>query len=217
MDIFGSIKRFAGDIFDRPKTIEPGVYGPGGSPTGSGVGQAQQILSDIDPGLNATRETIFLAEGTWDPVSQSPDYSMRFGDQPGAGTLDITQPHPMDTRGSGYGSSYASNASGAYQFMAGGSAPTWQEMNNGSNAVMSPSNQDAAAERLISERTNYDTDEPFRDQAHELSGQWASIPNRSGRSSYGQPVKDLDNLSAFHEDRMDYWERERNHDVWSRR
>ena len=140
---------------------------------------------------------------------------MRFGDVVGEGSLDVTGPHPLDVRGSRYGSGYRSNASGAYQFM--GDNNTWEEMNDGTNAVMSVANQDAAAERLIRERTDYDFEQPFDGQSHELSGQWASIGNRSGRSDYGQPVKDSDMLSDFYDDRLDHWEGERRRDVYGQR
>ena len=226
MDIFGGIRRWAGQAlgFDLNKAqdlqasppITPIPQGPGGMADGSGLGQAQQVLRDINPGVRATLDTISKAEGTWSDSAQAPDYTMRFADSPGEGSLDVSAPHPLDVRGSRYGSGYRSNASGAYQFMGGGNAPTWQEMNDGTNAVMSPSNQDAAAERLIRERTDYDFDKPFPDQAYKLSSQWASIGDESGRSAYGQPTKDADMLNDFYNDRYAALEEQRRQDIYQK-
>jgi muramidase (phage lysozyme) len=225
VDIFENIRRFAGDKLggffggtNGASSVTPAIpQGPGGSTTGSGLGQVQQIQSTINPGERATLDTLARAEGTWDAQAGTPDYTMRFGDKPGQGSLDITAPHPRDVRGSRYGSGYRSNAAGAYQFLSDPRGHTWEEFNGGENAVMSPANQDAAAIRLIEQRTGYNFDEPFADQAHELSGTWASIPNRAGSSAYGQPVKDLQMLSDFHEGRLEHWEDEARRDVYRQR
>ncbi len=221
MDILNRISNFAGDIFginlnksQELQSAPPLPLGPGGASDGSGLGQAQQITSSINPGVRATLNTISKAEGTWDEAAQAPDYTMRFADAPGEGSLDVTKPHPLDVRGSRYGSGYRSNASGAYQFMGGGAAPTWEEMNDGLNAVMSPSMQDQAAEKLIRQRTDYDFDEPFDGQSHELASQWASIGDRSGKSAYGQPTKDSDTLNAFYNDQYSKIDQLRRDDIY---
>ena len=152
------------------------------------------------PEFLALRDTIAHAEGTWDNELGQPDYTMRYGDAPGGGTLDTTQPHPLDVRGSRYGSGFRSNASGAYQWM----DDTWSEMNDGVNAVMSPENQDRALNRILTERVGYDYDRPFAPQIPSLSGTWASFPNENGASRYGQPVKDASVLTNHYQQRLDF-------------
>ena len=164
--------------------------------------QPIQDTSTVDSGLSperkATLDTLSWAEGTWNDDTQSPNYSMRFGDaRNSAGTLDITKPHPLEARPSPWGGSRGSNASGAYQFL----DSTWREENDGQNAVMSPANQDRSASQLI-DQTGWNDDVGFRDQAHKLSGRWASIPNESGVSNYDQPVKDVNELNSFYESRV---------------
>lgn len=210
--LFGGVKRFAGDVWNKhiapavmpqPAVPKP-VYGPGGSPTGSGVGQAQQAPPPvIAPERKAVSDTLSYAEGTWNKGNNSPDYTMRYGDRPGEGSLDTSQPHPRDVRGSIYGSNISSNASGAFQFM----DDTWQEQFDGKNAVMSPQNQDRAVGQLI-DGTGFNYDEPFEDELHKLSGRWASVPNESGVSNYNQPVHSVEDLSGFHSERLKFLQNE---------
>lgn len=145
-------------------------------------------------GQQATLETIAMAEGTWNKNSQTIDFSMRFADAPGRGSLDITSPHPQTIRGSRYGSGYRSDASGAFQFL----STTWIGVNGGINLPMTPENQKLAASILV-RKTGYNFDRPFHTQAHLLAGTWASIPTRGGYSYYGQPVKSIHELSRFYE------------------
>ncbi|EHA63753.1 hypothetical protein [Synechococcus sp. WH 8016] len=145
----------------------------------------------------ALLETIAYAEGTWDEKTQSINYSMRFADRAGQGTLDTDHPHPRQIRGSRYGSGYRSDASGAYQFL----STTWIGLHNGTNQVMSPENQDSAALKLV-RATGYDVNRPFRHQAHRLASTWASFPTRNGWSFYGQPSKGLHLLDSFFQKRM---------------
>jgi muramidase (phage lysozyme) len=216
VDFFKRIRRFAGDRINQageaiqnlikpPKaaaiTIPPsaGSYaGPGGDPSGSGLGQARQ--TGIDPRRQALRETISAAEGTAN-ADGTPNYAMRYGDKPGSsGTLDINRPHPITTRPSPWGgSATGSNASGAYQFLDN----TWSEMNDGKNVVMSPMNQDRAVDRLIDERTDFDRNRPLDEQISTLSDQWASFPTDAGASRYDQPVKSADTLSNIYDERLD--------------
>lgn len=215
MDFFNRIRRFAGDRINQageaiqnlikpPKaaaiTIPPSARsyaGPGGDPSGSGLGQARQ--TGIDPRRQALRETISAAEGTAN-ADGTANYSMRYGDKKGsAGTLDIKRPHPITARPSPWGGSSGSNASGAYQFLDN----TWSEMNDGKNVVMSPANQDASVDRLIDERTDFDRNKPFADQVSTLSGQWASFPTEEGVSRYDQPVKSADTLSNIYDERLE--------------
>jgi len=211
MDFFGGIGRFAGDVWnDHVAPNLPGAevpevpivepYGPAGSVDGSGLGQAQQSPPVVPIQEKAVSDTLSYAEGTWDEASNSPDYTMRFGDRKGEGSLDVTKPHPLDVRGSIYGTEgVASNASGAFQFL----DPTWKEMNDGQNAIMSPANQDRAVGRLI-KGEGYDYNSPFAEQAPKLAGRWASIPNEEGVSNYGQPVHhSAEELGDFHKGRLE--------------
>ena len=132
--------------------------GPGGSSTGSGLGQAQQAPQPvIRPEVKAVSDTLSYAEGTWNDSNNSPNYGMRYGDRAGEASLDITQPHPGTVRSSAYGSGYSSDASGAFQFK----KDTWSEMHGGNNAVMSPDNQDLAVGKLITAE-GYDYNEPLQ-------------------------------------------------------
>ena len=210
MDLFGTVSRFAGDVWNKhvapvlPKpapTPAPAMpYGPGGSSTGSGLGQARQAPPPAVPvRQKAVSDTLSYAEGTWNPDTNSPNYKKRYGDNVDESTLDITKPHPQNVRSSPWGSGRRSNASGAFQFM----DDTWREQFGGKNAVMSPTNQDKAVGQLI-EGTGYDYNQPFEDQVHKLSGRWASIPNEQGVSTYGQPVPhSAEELSEFHDLRLE--------------
>jgi len=154
--------------------------------------------SGLTPERRATLDTLSWAEGTWNDDTQSPNYAMRFGDKRNSeGTLDTAAPHPRDPRPSPWGGSRGSNASGAYQFLDN----TWEETNDGTNAVMSPSNQDNAASALI-DQTGWDDNKGFKEQAPLLSSRWASIPNENGVSNYGQPVKDINDLDSFYQSRL---------------
>ena len=162
------------------------------------IQETPSLESGLSPQRRATLDTLSWAEGTWNDETQSPNYAMRFGDaRNSAGSLDVTQPHPRDVVASPWGGSRGSNASGAYQFLDN----TWEETNDGQNAVMSPINQDNAASALV-DQTGWDDNKGFREQAPLLSGRWASIPNDRGVSNYNQPVKSLDSLDNFYQSRL---------------
>lgn len=224
MDFFGAATRFAGDIWKKgtglakdltnmvtggqPDISTPAVpMGPGGSADGSGIGQAQQIQSTIDPGFEATKDTVSMAEGTYDHAAQEPDYSVRFSQDVGSGTLDVNKPHPNNALPSRY-SSRTSAASGAYQFM----PDTWARVNDG-NKPMTPENQDSAFGTLLDER-GFDTNQPFRDEAYKIAPEWASVPMRNGQSRYNQPVKDIGELDSFHQDRLGHHQQRAKQDVY---
>ena len=157
-------------------------------------------VPQLDPARRALLDTLSYAEGTWNPDTGSPNYRMRFGDKQGSeGTLDISQPHPLNVIPSPWGGSGGSNASGAYQFL----DHTWSEMNDNNNAVMSPANQGAAASRLI-DTIGYDSDKGFRSQLPILADRWASFPNAQGQSNYGQPVKSPETLDTFYQQRLKF-------------
>jgi muramidase (phage lysozyme) len=204
-----NVQRMAGQVFGigKPSVAAPPKppampMGPGGHVSGSGLGQARHISQDQRP--VAVRDTISYAEGTTDAAGY-PNYKMRYGDSKGsAGTLDTSAPHPLTPRPSPWGGSRGSNASGAYQHL----DSTWKEMNDGVNVPMTPEAQDAATDRLIRERTDYDYNQPFGDQIHTLSGQWASFPNKQGVSRYGQPVHSPEELTGVYNDRLGIREEE---------
>jgi len=227
MDIFGGISRFAGDIWKKgeglakdltgmvtggqPDISQPAVpMGPGGAADGSGLGQARQFQSEINPGFEATKDTVSMAEGTFDHEAGTPDYSVRFSEDVGAGSLDIDKPHPNNALPSRY-SSRSSAASGAYQFM----PDTWARVNDG-NKPMTPENQDSAFGTLLDER-GFDTDQSFRSQAHKIAPEWASVPMRNGQSRYNQPVKSIDSLDSFHQDRLAHHQDRARQDVYQQR
>ena len=148
----------------------------------------------------ALRDTIYFAEGTWDKKQSKPMYDVTFGYQ----RFDNSKPHPGTViKGSGVSSS----AHGAGQWM----PDTWKEINNGINAPMTPENQDAALFRIAQERGGYDFTKPFADQASKLSGIWASIPNKMGRSQYNmddgspQPSRPLAALVDFYNEREKFY------------
>lgn len=227
MDIFGGITRFAGDVWKKGEELgrnltnmvsggEPDIstpavpMGPGGHSDGSGLGQAQQIQSTIKPSFEATKDTVSMAEGTFDHDAGRPDYSVRFSEDVGGGSLDVAKPHPNDARPSRY-SSRTSAASGAYQFM----PDTWARVNDG-NVPMTPENQDSSFQTLLDER-GFDLDKPFREEAHKIAPEWASVPMRNGQSRYNQPVKSIDTLDSFHQDRMAHHQDRARQDVYRQR
>ena len=160
------------------------------------VEPAQEAVELVHAGRLATLETIAMAEGTWNWSTQEIDFTMRFSDRLGAGTLDITKPHPREVRGSRY-SYYRSDASGAFQFL----STTWTAINGGRNLPMTPENQLNAAAALA-RSVGYDFDRDFYGQAYKLASTWASIPTRWGSSYYNQPVKSLSSLTAFYDQRL---------------
>ena len=50
----------------------------------------------LNPGFEATKDTVSMAEGTFDHDAGTPDYSVRFSEDVGAGSLDVAKPHPGD-------------------------------------------------------------------------------------------------------------------------
>ena len=156
----------------------------------------------VDAQRLALRDTIYFGEGTWkgDSKQGQPMYNVAFG----YNQFDNSKPHP----GTVYsGEKVNSSAHGAGQFM----PDTWQEQFGGKNVPMTPENQDFATLQLATQRGKYDFTKPFAEQAHNLSGIWASIPNEKGRSQYNlgdgtpQPSKSLQSLIDFHQERLKYY------------
>ena len=128
-------------------------------------------------------QTIRHAEGT----AGANGYSTTFGYQ----SFDPSRGHPRRIVKSG---GYASDAAGAYQFL----STTWDRAAKGAGvnpAVMSQDNQDRAALWLVRQR-GVDPTKPITPEAiAKLSPEWASLPTASGKSYYGQPVKDYDSVA----------------------
>ena len=148
-------------------------------------------MAVISPQQRALLDTISKAEGTWDSKANRPRYDITFGYQ----SVDPSKPHPGRVVRSG---GYASDATGAYQFL----SPTWKGANGGVNAAMTPENQDLAALELV-RRRGVDPNKPLDGAGMaKLAPEWASLPNLAGKSHYGQPVKKRDELLSFYGQRL---------------
>ena len=100
----------------------------------------------------------------------------------GGGTFDTTKGHPDKVVSGG---KYSSAAAGKYQFM----PSTWKGATGDLKTPMTPGNQDKAATKLLQGR-RVNLDRPMNRPAVSRAGrEWASLPNLSGKSHYGQPVK----------------------------
>ena len=145
----------------------------------------------ITPQQRALLDTISWAEGTWDSKANRPRYDITFGYQ----SADPSKPHPGRVVRSG---GYASDATGAYQFL----SPTWKGANGGVNAPMTPENQDRAALQLVRGR-GVDPSRPLDAAALDrLAPEWASLPTAKGGSYYGQPSKNRQSLLDFYNQRL---------------
>ena len=101
----------------------------------------------------------------------------------GGGKFDTKKGHP-DTVVSG-GGGPSSAAAGKYQFM----PSTWKGATGSLKTPMTPANQDKAATKLLKGR-GVNLNRPMNRSAVSRAGkEWASLPNLSGKSHYGQPVK----------------------------
>ena len=91
---------------------------------------------------------------------------------------------------------------------------TWKEANQGKNVPMTPANQDAAADFLISRR-GVDLSKPLEGQIGKLAGEWASVPTYMGTSYYNmdgkpyataggiaQPSKSREEFLEFYKERV---------------
>ena len=100
----------------------------------------------------------------------------------GGGTFDTTKGHPDKVVSGG---KYSSAAAGKYQFM----PDTWKDVTGSASTPMTPANQDKYATKLLKGR-RVNLDRPMNRSAVSRAGrEWASLPNLSGKSHYGQPVK----------------------------
>ena len=148
----------------------------------------KEIVKKIDPKVEALLDTLSRAEGTFAWQTGKRRYDVRYAFR----KLDTSAPHPRTVIYAGY----ASDASGAYQFL----SPTWISL-FGYNAIMSPENQDKGALKLV-KQTGYDFNKPFVTQAPKLAPVWASFPWWDGWSFYGQSSHSLSTLNKFYLQRL---------------
>ncbi len=147
-------------------------------------------MSVITPQQRALLNTIARAEGTWDSKGGRPRYDQTFGYT----TFDPNNPHPERIVRSG---GYASDAAGAYQFL----STTWKGVKGG-NKPMTPENQDLGALELV-RRRGVDPNKPLDAASlNKLAPEWASLPTLEGKSYYGQPVKQRDELLNFYNQQL---------------
>ncbi len=138
----------------------------------------------------ALLNTIRYAEGTW-KGGNSIGYRIIYGGD----TFNNFKKHPNKL----VKRKYASAAAGAYQFI----PSTWKFLSNDmSLANFSPVNQDQAAIHLIRLKgvlQELDAKGLTQNIINRLSEEWASLPNISEQSTYGQPVKNKDELFKFYQ------------------
>ena len=142
----------------------------------------------ITPQRRALLNTIRYAEGTWKQGSAG--YRTLYG----GGRFQSLERHPDVV----VVKRYSSAAAGAYQFL----PTTWSEAASKLQlASFDPESQDQAALYLVDRRDmldHIDQQGLTREAMAVLAREWASFPTLAGRSAYGQPVKDADELQRFY-------------------
>ena len=148
----------------------------------------------VTPERRALLNTIRYAEGTWKD-GKDKGYRIMYG---GGQFKDLSR-HPERV----VVKRYASAAAGAYQFL----PKTWKGVARELRLKsFEPRHQDQAALHLAKRRGALgDIDEQglTKDAMAKLAPEWASFPNRSGRSAYGQPVKSHQDLARFYSDNLE--------------
>ncbi len=143
----------------------------------------------VTPERKALLNTIRFAEGTWRGGSAD-GYRMIYGGE----LISSLRAHPdrVVVR------RYASAAAGAYQFM----PDTWQAAAGSLKLKgFGPANQDQAALYLVKRSgalEAIDRGQFTPELMARLAPTWASFPDRSGASVYGQPVRRGDELARFY-------------------
>ncbi len=156
------------------------------------AGQARGLYA-ITPQRRALLNTIRYAEGTWRGGSVE-GYRLLYG---GERFADLSH-HPEIT----VQRRYSSAAAGAYQFLPG----TWKEAASQLRLRdFSPTSQDQAALYLVERRgalAAVDQGGLDRHVLARLAPEWASLPEASGGSHYGQPVRRDDDLLRFYRSQL---------------
>ena len=146
-----------------------------------------------DPRVRALLDTISYAEGTSGPEG----YRTMFTGK----KFDTSQgwKHP-DTVMTGGG--YASSAAGRYQML----TPTYQMAAKATGTSgFSPAEQDLQAVFLIDNRQALDPllkGENISSVINKLAPEWASLPTAAGKSAYNQPVKNINELEKYYQNRL---------------
>ncbi len=147
----------------------------------------------LTPERRALLNTIRYAEGTWkDGTDQG--YQVMYG---GGKFHDLSR-HPETV----VIKRYASAAAGAYQFL----PATWKGVAKELDLeTFEPKHQDQAALHLVQRRgalKEIDRSGLTKTAMARLAPEWASFPNISGRSAYGQPVKTHQELARFYSENL---------------
>ena len=148
---------------------------------------------ELTPERRALLNTIRYAEGTWKD-GEDRGYRIMYG---GGQFKDLSR-HPERV----VVKRYASAAAGAYQFL----PKTWKGVARELKLKsFEPRHQDQAALHLAKRRGalgDIDKQGLTKDAMAKLAPEWASFPNRAGRSAYGQPVKSHKDLARFYSDNL---------------
>lgn len=156
----------------------------------SSVPSASNRTYAITPRRQALLNTIRYAEGTWKQGSREGYHTLY-----GGGRFASLARHPEIV----VVKRYTSAAAGAYQFLPG----TWKEASRKLQlASFRPENQDQAALYLVDRRgvlDQIDRQGLTAEAMAVLAKEWASFPTLSGRSAYGQPVKQAEDLERFYQ------------------
>ena len=148
---------------------------------------------ELTPERRALLNTIRYAEGTWKD-GKDKGYRIIYG---GGQFKDLSR-HPERV----VVKRYSSAAAGAYQFL----PKTWKGVARELRLKsFEPRHQDQAALHLAKRRgalRDIDQQGLTKDAMAKLAPEWASFPNRSGRSAYGQPVKSHQDLARFYSDNL---------------
>ena len=144
---------------------------------------------ELTPERRALLNTIRYAEGTWKD-GQDKGYQILYG---GGEFKDLSR-HPERV----VVKRYTSAAAGAYQFL----PTTWKGVAKELKLKsFEPKHQDQAALHLVKRRgalQEIDRNGLTEAAMARLAPEWASFPNRYGRSAYGQPVKTPTELASFY-------------------
>ena len=148
---------------------------------------------ELTPERRALLNTIRYAEGTWKD-GKDKGYRIMYG---GGQFRDLSR-HPERV----VVKRYSSAAAGAYQFL----PKTWKGVARELKLKsFEPHHQDQAALHLAKRRGalgDIDQQGLTKDAMAKLAPEWASFPNRSGRSAYGQPVKSHQDLARFYSNNL---------------
>lgn len=155
-----------------------------------GTESRDQPTYAITPQRRALLNTIRYAEGTWKEGSREGYHTLY-----GGGRFASLARHPEIV----VVNRYSSAAAGAYQFL----PATWREASRRLQLdSFNPVNQDQAALYLVDRRgvlKEIDRQGLTPRSMAVLAKEWASFPTTSGRSAYGQPVKQAKELERFYQ------------------